>query len=323
MSREAEPVPRELLVAAARWEADGVLSLELIDAAGSALAGWQPGAHIDLHLPSGLVRQYSLCGRPEDRESYRIAVLREENGRGGSVELHATPLVGRRLLVGGPRNHFALVDAANYVFIAGGIGITPLLTMAAAAAERGVKWELHYGGRSRSSMAFVPELQQLTGGEVTLVPQDELGHPDLLAILHEDLPDDIAIYCCGPAPLIAAVEARCAQIGRPGALHVEHFGRDPADKASTVGAAFEVELTQTGVTLVVPSDRSILDVCREVLPDLPFSCGEGVCGTCETDVLEGRPEHHDLILTPEEREAGDTMMICVGRSCGPRLALRL
>ncbi len=148
MVREPEPVPRGLLVRAARWEADGVLSLELVDPDGSELPAWRPGAHLDLHLPSGLVRQYSLCGSPQDRHSYRVAVLREVAGRGGSAEVHDTPLVGRVLTVGGPRNHFELVEATRYLFIAGGIGITPILPMVAEVAERGVKWELHYGGRT-------------------------------------------------------------------------------------------------------------------------------------------------------------------------------
>lgn len=324
MGREPEPAPRGLLVRAARWEAAGVLGLELVDPAGAELPRWRPGAHLDLHLPSGLVRQYSLCGSPQDRHVYRIAVLREVAGRGGSAEVHDTPLVGRVLTVGGPRNHFELVEATRYVFLAGGIGITPILPMVAEVAERGVKWELHYGGRTAASMAFTAALAEHGGGDLTLIPQDELGHPDLATILADDLPEDVAVYCCGPAPLIAAVEARCAALRRSRCLRVEHFGRDAATEALPVdGESFEVELAETGLTLTVPGNRSILDVVREVLPDQPFSCAEGVCGTCETDVLAGEPEHHDLILTPEERAAGETMMICVGRSAGPRLVLRL
>jgi ferredoxin-NADP reductase len=227
------------------------------------------------------------------------------------------------LTVGGPRNHFELVDAARYIFIAGGIGVTPILAMAREADERGVKWDLHYGGRTRESMAYLGALGSLSGGDLHLVPQDEMGHPDLEAILPDDLHEDVAVYCCGPGPMIDAVQARCQQIGRSKTLHVEHFGRAEGDELPSSGTAFEVVLADTGVTLQVPGDQSILDVCREVLPDLPFSCGEGVCGTCETDVLEGEPEHHDLILSPEERAANETMMICVGRSCSPRLVLKL
>jgi ferredoxin-NADP reductase len=323
MARETEPAARGLLVRAARREADGVLGLELVDPAGAELTAWRPGAHLDLHLPSGLVRQYSLCGDPQDLRTYRVAVLREVAGRGGSAEVHDTPLVGRVLTVGGPRNHFELVEATCYVFIAGGIGITPILPMIAAVAERGVKWRLHYGGRSRASMAFVEALSQQTGGELDLIPNDEFGHPDLATILPDDLPDGLAVYCCGPAPMIAAVEARCAAIRRSRCLHVEHFGRDPSVPLPSDGVAFEVELAETGLTLTVPGNRSILDVVREVLPDQPYSCQEGACGTCETDVLDGIPEHRDLILTPEERAANHTMMICVGRSCSPRLVLKL
>ena len=323
MVRDPEPAPRGLLVRAARWEADGILSLELVHPDGDELPPWRPGAHLDLHLPSGLVRQYSLCGSPRDRGVYRVAVLRELAGRGGSAEVHDTPLVGRILTVGGPRNHFELVDATRYVFLAGGIGITPILPMVEAVAERGVKWELHYGGRTAASMAFVEPLSALPGGDLTLIPQEEFGHPDLVAILPDDLPEDIAVYCCGPAPLIAAVEARCAAVRRSRCLHVEHFGRAETDALPVDGPAFEVELAESGITLNVPGNRSLLEVCREVLPDLPYSCQEGVCGTCETEVLAGEPEHHDLILTPEERAAGETMMICVGRSATPRLVLKL
>src|SRR5882757_9247001 len=187
MARETEPALRGLLVRAARCEADGVLSLELVDLAGADLPAWRPGAHLDLHLPSGLVRQYSLCGDPQDRRTYRVAVLREVAGRGGSAEVHDTALVGKVLTVGGPRNHFELVEATCYVFIAGGIGITPILPMVAAVAERGVKWRLHYGGRTRASMAFVDTLAMQSGGDLELIPQDEFGHPDLATILPDQL----------------------------------------------------------------------------------------------------------------------------------------
>ena len=323
MSRESERSVRDLLVAAARWEAEGVVSLELVDPTGEALAPWQPGAHIDVHLPSGLVRQYSLCGDPDDIGRYQIAVLREVAGRGGSAEVHDTQLLGRKLAIGGPRNHFELVDAPRYVFIAGGIGITPILAMVRAADASNAVWELHYGGRTRRSMAYLPALEQLVGGKLTVIPQDEMGHPDLATILPHGSDDDVEIYCCGPGPLIDAVEARCAEIGKTKSLHIEHFGRGVGDEIPATGSAFELVLAQTGITLQVPPDRSILDVAREFIPDLPFSCEEGVCGTCETDVLEGVPEHHDLILTPEEREEGATMMICVGRCQGGRLVLKL
>lgn len=323
MTREPEHVLRELLVASARWEAEGVVSLELVDPSGRALPSWQPGAHIDLHLPSGLVRQYSLCGDPADIGTYHVAVLREVAGRGGSAEVHDTQLLGRTLGVGGPRNHFELVDASRYVFIAGGIGITPILSMVRAADATNSVWELHYGGRTRRSMAYLGTLEKFLGGKLTVIPQDEMGHPDLASILSFGTDDDAEIYCCGPAPLIAAVEARCEEIGKTTSLHIEHFGRGVGDEIPVTGSAFEIVLAETGLTLQVPPDRSILDVAREVIPDLPFSCQEGVCGTCETDVLEGVPEHHDLILTPEEREEGATMMICVGRCQGPRLVLKL
>ena len=304
-----------------RLESEGVISLELEAADGGELPDWEPGAHVDLHLPSGLVRQYSLSGNPADRYRYRIAVLREIAGRGGSEEVHSSSLVGKIVTLTGPRNHFRLIAAARYIFIAGGIGITPILPMLRHVSEHGSLWELHYGGRSRSSLAFLDEIEALGQRRSRIIPQDELGHPDLEAILPEGLGEDVAVYCCGPAALIEAVEKRCAVIDHALSLHVERFGRDPSEEAPTLAKGFDIVLAQAGVTLHVPPDRSILDVAREIVPDLLSSCEEGVCGTCETDVLEGTPEHHDLILTPQERASGKTMMICVGRCIGDRLVL--
>ncbi|MGW8764551.1 PDR/VanB family oxidoreductase [Streptomyces sp. NPDC055815] len=293
-------------------EAEGVRGLILADPTGAALAPWEPGAHLEVTLPSGTVRHYSLCGDPADRSTYRIGVLREPAGRGGSEELHTAVGEGTVLDVRGPFNRFPLLPAERYLFVAGGIGITPLLPMIRSLPPG--SWSLLYGGRSLASMAYREELSALPG--VTLVPQDTHGLPDLDAVLAGQ-PDGTAVYCCGPEGLLRAVEEQW-----PGPLHTERFGAAPAERASGEGG-FEVELRRTGRTLRVEPGRTLLDTVREVVPGVAYSCEEGWCGTCETKVLAGTPEHHDSVLGEDEKASGTTMMICVGRSRGERLVLDL
>jgi ferredoxin-NADP reductase len=302
---------RKLVVHARERVADGVIALELRDPAGAELPAWTPGAHLDLLLPNSLVRQYSLCGDPADRTAYRLAVLREPAGRGGSAWNHAELHPGTPVLVRGPRNNFPLVPYERYLFIAGGIGITPLVPMIAAAEAAGARWSLVYGGRTRSAMAFARELREAHGGRVTLWPQDERGLIDLGV-----LGGDALVYCCGPPPLLEAVAERCP----PDRLRLERFA--PVTPAAPAGS-FEVELAVTGRTLTVPPDRSVLDVLEEAGVPILSSCREGTCGTCETTVLAGEVEHRDTLLTPAERAANDTMFVCVSRAACPRLVLEL
>jgi ferredoxin-NADP reductase len=317
----SESVDR-LLVRQVRWEAQGVLSLTLEDPDGRSLPAWTPGAHLDLVLPSGTVRQYSLCGEPWNRDSYTVAVLRETDGRGGSAEIHDTAIFGRILKARGPRNHFRLVPAQNYMLIAGGIGVTPIVAMVRQLQRDGASWRLVYGGRSRDSMAFVPELTALGGDRVSLVPQDTHGLIPIDDVL-SCLPPGTAVYCCGPSGLLDAVTEATARLLSPEVLHVERFtaAGAPPEQGDEGAESFEVELRRSGVTLTVPADRSILDVVQEVVPETMSSCVEGFCGTCETRVLEGVPEHRDTILSQQERDENDVMMICVGRSRTPRLVL--
>ncbi|MCE0762292.1 PDR/VanB family oxidoreductase [Pseudonocardia kujensis] len=300
--------------------ADGVVQLTLRDPAGADLPAWAPGAHVDLVLTGDLTRQYSLCGDPAERSVMQVAVLREPAGRGGSAHVHDELAEGDTVRVRGPRNHFALVDAPRYLFLAGGIGITPILPMVAAAEAAGADWRLVYGGRSRASMAFRDRLEERYPDRVDVRPQDETGLLDLAALLGEPAADT-AVYCCGPEPLLAAVEERCAA-WPAGSLHLERFapkaGADDGPRE-----AFEVELAQTGTTLTVPADRSILEVVEEAGVGILSSCREGTCGTCETGVLEGVPDHRDSVLTAEEQAENDAMMICVSRSCSARLVLDL
>ncbi|MFE9448394.1 PDR/VanB family oxidoreductase [Streptomyces sp. NPDC006739] len=305
----------ELVVAGREPAADGVLALSLCHPLGEELPAWEPGAHVDLVLGPGLERQYSLCGDPGDRARWRVAVLREPDGRGGSAHVHEELRQGDKVRVRGPRNHFPLRPAPAYRFVAGGIGITPILPMLAAAEAAGAEWTLLYGGRTRGSMAFTEELARY-GDRVTLAPQDETGLLDLAAVL-DGLPDGTLVYCCGPGPLLDAVEERCPA----GALRLERF--QPKTRQDAGGTEFEVELARSGRTLTVAPGVSVLDTVRAAGVEVLYSCTEGTCGTCETDVLEGAPDHRDSVLTEEERAAGDTMMICVSRCRGARLVLDL
>jgi ferredoxin-NADP reductase len=305
----------ELVVDRREPAADGVLALTLRHPLGEELPAWEPGAHIDVLLGPDLERQYSLCGDPADRHTWRIAVLREPDGRGGSAYVHGELRQGDKVRVRGPRNHFALASAPRYRFIAGGIGITPILPMLATAQAAGAEWTLLYGGRTRGSMAFTEELGAY-GDRVTIAPQDESGLLDLPSVL-DDVPEGTLVYCCGPGPLLDAVEARCPG----GLLHVERF--QPKEQETGPDSAFEVVLERSGQTLTVPEGVSVLDTVRAAGVEVLYSCAEGTCGTCETDVLDGTPDHRDSVLSDEEREAGETMLICVSRCRGQRLVLDL
>ena len=309
----------EATVAAKQEVADGVVALTLREAGGRPLPAWQPGAHVDLVLGGAPTRQYSLCGDPTDHSAYRLGVLRDPDGRGGSLFVHDRLQEGDTVRIRGPRNNFPLVASPRYLFIAGGIGITPILAMIRAAEAAGAGWELVYGGRSRASMAFLDELAQY-GDRVSVRPQDETGLLDLDGLLGTPRADTV-VYCCGPEPLLAAVEQRCAGWPR-GALHVERFAPRPQAEPARA-EAFEVELAQSELTLSVPPDRSILSVVEEAGVGVLSSCAEGTCGTCETAVLAGVPDHRDSVLSEEEREANDCMMICVSRARTDRLVLDL
>ena len=309
----------DLVVTARETPGDGVVALTLADPTGAELPAWTPGAHIDVLLEGDLVRQYSLCGRPAERHSWRIGVLLDPASRGGSRRVHDLQ-VGDPVAVRGPRNHFPLLGAGRHIFLAGGIGITPILPMIEAAAESGSDWELWYGGRGRASMAFLAELEA-HGDRVRLWPEDEKGLlplPDILGT-----PDDAAlVYCCGPEGLLSAVEQRCAS-WPAGALRLERFAAKPQEEPAGGEAGFEVVCQRSGVTVTVPPDKSIIDALDENGVSVLSSCLEGVCGTCETRVVEGVPDHRDSLLSEDEREANEYMMVCVSRAKSDRLVLDL
>lgn len=312
----ASDIERDTVVAAIMPAADGVVLIELAHPFGLALPAWQPGAHIDVLLPVG-ERQYSLMGKSEP--TWTIGVLREVAGRGGSHWLHDTLAVGDTLRVRGPRNHFAFepIGGTSYLFIAGGIGITPLSSMVAVASAAGVDHMLAYAGRSRSTMALVDELVAAHPGRVAVYAGDEGARIDIERLI-ASVSDDTVIYCCGPSSLIEAVEAAASD--RP--LHLERF------EARHVGEpvlheAFEVELADTGLTLKVPPERSILDVVEDAGVLVLSSCREGTCGTCETHVIQGEVDHRDSILSPAEQASNAVMYICVSRAACSRLVLEL
>ncbi|NGP05131.1 oxidoreductase [Rhodococcus sp. 14C212] len=300
--------------------ADGVVAIRLADPDGGPVPGWDPGSHIDIVIDESTVRQYSLCGDADDRTCLTIAVLREENGRGGSKWVHDSLQAGDLVCVGGPRNNFRFKPAPSCLFVAGGIGITPLLPMLRAADAAGSDWRLLYGGRTRNSMAFADDLVARHPDRVDIRPQDEFGILDLAAAL--DAQDaDTAVYCCGPEPLLQAIEDECHDRPRID-LHVERFAAKerPAD---AVDGTFEVELARAGTSLTVDANESLLDALLRSGMDVPFSCGEGICGTCEVTVVEGVPDHRDSVLTEDEQAANDSMMICVSRSCTAKIVLDL
>ncbi|MEU2058945.1 PDR/VanB family oxidoreductase [Streptomyces sp. NPDC013455] len=297
-----------LRLAAHETIADGVVQLRL---AGAGLPRWEPGAHVDLVLPSGLVRQYSLCGDPGDTSCYTVATRLVADGRGGSREVHERLAEGMELEVRGPRNRFPLVDAPAYVFVAGGIGITPLLPMLRALPE-GTAWRLLYGGRTRASMPYLEEVRALAGDRATVVADDEDGRVDLPA-LFAGIPEGTAVYCCGPDGLAAAV---AEALPGTATLHLERFAPPAAAGGDT---AFELELRRSGRTLTVPAGSTVLAAVRRELPDLAYSCEQGFCGTCQQRVLEGEIDHRDELLTDAERQ--NSMLICVSRARSDRLVL--
>jgi ferredoxin-NADP reductase len=301
-----QPVRRDLRleIAELRDEADDVLSLLLVAPDRAELPAWQPGCHVDVVLPSGRVRQYSLNGDPASRHAYRIAVRRLPDGS-ASQEIHDRLTVGTRLTVCGPRNAFPFIAARRYLFLAGGIGITPILPMVRQAALCGADWRLIYTGRSLASMPFRAELAGLDADRVDLRPDDEYGRPDPVELLAHARPG-ARVYCCGPAAMIDGVRTGMA-VSPAASLHYERFAPTPVP----AGQPFELHLRRSGHTVAVGADESALAAVRAVLPEVAYSCQQGFCGTCRVRLVSGQVEHNDHVLT--ERERAGAMMICVSR----------
>ncbi|MDO8186912.1 PDR/VanB family oxidoreductase [Conexibacter sp. JD483] len=300
-------------------EADGIVSVRLERVDGQPLPAWQPGAHVDLVLPVGITRQYSLIDSPADLSSYRIAVLQQRNSRGGSEYVHVFLRPGQRVRIGAPRNHFSLDPADEYRFIGGGIGITPLLSMARAADARDADWRLHYGGRSLRSMAYRRELRAAYGDRVELWPSDLRGRLPLDELLSAPSRRTL-VYCCGPEQLIEAVRETAARVGwAQEDVRFERFA--PTVHEHAPDRAFEVEARRSGTTVAIEQGESLLDGLLRAGIGVSSSCRSGVCGACETRVIEGAVEHRDDILSAAQRAAGEAMMVCVSRARGDRLVL--
>jgi vanillate O-demethylase ferredoxin subunit len=316
----------ELLVRQIRLEARNVHSYELVHPLGEELPAFEPGAHVDVRVRDGLLRQYSLSNAPGERHRYVIGVLRDEQGRGGSRALHETWRVGQRVRVSEPRNHFALrPDARRVLLLAGGIGVTPLKAMAHELHARGADYQLHYCARDAQSVAFADELHacldparlhlHLDGG-------DPARGLDIAALLQRERGDGAQVYYCGPAGFMQACAAAAAQ-WPAGSVHCEHFkAPEPAAGADAPAAeGFTVQIASSGLRLQVPAQRSIVEVLREAGIEVATSCEAGLCATCKTGYLQGEVDHQDCILGPDEQRTHFTP--CVSRSRGALLVLDL
>ncbi|GAB3709227.1 cytochrome P450 [Mariniluteicoccus flavus] len=315
-------IARNVVVEAADPVADGVVRLRLRDVTGRPLPRWSPGAHVDIECGTdaagkGISRQYSLCG-PADADTYEIAVLREDGGRGGSRWVHENARSGGRLRLRGPANHFRLDEGHTgpLVLVAGGIGITPILAMADRAKVLGLDYHVHYAGRGRTTMAFLDRLERDHGSRVTAYAKDEGLRADLAALTADPATQ---VYACGPERLLAAL----ATIVPDERLRVEHFTSTLGELDPSRERAFTLELADSGLTLTVPNDRTVLDTLRAANIDVPSDCEEGLCGTCEVPVLAGEVDHRDVVLSTSERASHGSMMTCCSRACGDSLTLRL
>ncbi len=310
-----------LTVARRRVEGNGVLLLDLIDRTGRALPPFEAGAHVDLHLAPGLVRQYSLCGDPADRNRYRLGILRDPASRGGSVAAHDRLQEGTEVAVGLPRNLFPLVaDASHSILIGGGIGITPMIAMAHALAAAGGSFELHYCGRSRDACAFLGELAEAAFRDRSALHLDDgpAGqHLDLPALLGS-APPGTHLYVCGPAGFMDWVIGEAMRLGLPAdRIHREYFQAEVA----TGGGAFEVMAKRSGKSVRVAEDETIVQALGRIGIKVQMSCEQGVCGTCLCTVLEGTPDHRDVFLTDEEKADNDQILLCCSRARTDTLVL--
>ncbi|HEY1153855.1 MAG TPA: PDR/VanB family oxidoreductase [Pseudolabrys sp.] len=314
--RAALPETREVIVRALRYEAPGVLSLELVPTNGKPLPPFEPGAHIDLHLPGNIMRQYSLCGDPNDTSRYRVGI-RSVSGGLSSQFVHRKLRPGEVIKVSAPRNNFPLIDADRYLFVAGGIGVTPLIPMMQAASARNKPWTLLYCNKRDTDAPFLDEIRAL-GGTLSLHSSEAGTRLDVQQRLGQ-VEENTVVYCCGPERLMTAVEEATAAWPAD-TVRFEWFTprSRPADEVS---GSFEVVCEQSGLTVTVPPEKSVLEALNDAGIPVPCSCQQGICGTCEVRVIDGEVDHRDSILSSSERAANQTMMTCVSRAKGARLVL--
>ena len=299
-----------------RLLAERIIGLTLESSEDADLPPWEPGAHIDLIVPGGAIRQYSLYGNRRNPRQYQIGVLLEPDGAASSF-IDKDVKEGDTIRIGKPRNHFGLAQFHRYIFIAGGIGITPFLPMLEFLEEQHKQWMLYYAGRNQSSMAFFDNLSKF-GNKVVFAPKAEGKRLDLKSILGT-AQSDTAVYCCGPNRMIDAVSDTCLGVWPKGAIYAERFAA--VEQTAGENQPFKIRLERSNLTLDVPADRSAIDVMADAGVFIPCSCKEGTCGSCEVDVLEGVPDHRDSVLTEEERDSNSIMMVCISRSKTPLLVL--
>jgi vanillate O-demethylase ferredoxin subunit len=319
-------VPIAVRVVRKRTEADGICSFELASADGTALPAFAAGSHVDVQLPAGTVRQYSLCNDPSESHRYLIAVLREAASRGGSAAMHDLVHEGSMLAISPPKNHFALAhDASAHLLMAGGIGVTPILCMAERLATMGAAFEMHYAARTLSRMAFVERIARSRfAARVRLHLDDgDAAHKlDITGVLAAQ-PAGTHVYVCGPRGFMDAVIGAARTAGWPDSrVHFEYFAAGDTAPRSGDGA-FEVLLASSGRVVAVQPDQSVIAALASAGVVVPTSCEQGVCGTCLTRVIDGTPDHRDSYLTPEEQAACDQFLPCCSRSRSPRLVLDL
>jgi vanillate O-demethylase ferredoxin subunit len=317
-----EPSLLRVRVHSITYEAQGINAYEFRDPDGGELPAFAAGAHIDLHMANGLVRSYSLCNPQSDRHRYVVGIQKDRASRGGSTWVHNRLMVGDFIQVSHPRNNFPLAeDAGSTLLIAGGIGITPIWCMVQRLVALGRPFELRYCARTRQEAAFRAALEALTANPAAKIDFNWDGEPggkllDIAAVVSRTAPGT-HLYCCGPLPMLAAFEAATASLPRD-KIHVEYF---TAKEAPSAEGGFTVVLAKAGRSFQVQPGKTILETLLDAGLNLPSSCLEGVCGTCETKVLEGEPDHRDVVLTESERKANKTMMICCSGCKGDRLVL--
>lgn len=307
-------------VQAMRFETAGIVSVEFRSPDGTDLPAFEAGAHIDLHLPNGIVRSYSLSNSPQERQRYVVGVLNDRNSRGGSRYVHEKLHVGSTISISAPRNNFPVdASASHTVLIAGGIGITPIYCMFNHLRSLGKSVELLYSARSRSEAAFCDELLAQEGVQAHF-DQEQGGAPDLRAYLASK-PAGAHFYCCGPTPMLNAFEKLCEELGLPN-VHIERFAATE-QVAPAQDSAYVAFLSRTQKSVTVPAGKSLLDALLESDVEIDYSCREGVCGACETKVIDGTPDHRDEYLSKAEHAANKSMIVCVSGCKGQRLVLDL
>ncbi|GAB04440.1 2Fe-2S iron-sulfur cluster binding domain-containing protein [Gordonia amarae] len=319
MSDSASTTTIAVQVRSRRSLTDRIDEFTLTPVDGEALPAWTAGSHIDVTSPGGIIRQYSLCSSVDDLTGYRVAVEHRDDSRGGSASIHASLNVGDTTDIGAPRNHFPLTRALEYVFVAGGVGITPILALIEATELFGRPWRLIYSGRTITEMAYAAELAARHPDRVTIQETSVSGRVDFTAAL-TDLPPGTAVYVCGPPAMVTDVTAACVDL-RAVDVFAEKFVA--TGEETLANTAFEVDLAMSGLTTVVPEDKTILDVLDDAGVVTVSSCRDGICGTCEVGVVSGEVDHRDTVLTPEERAENESMMICVSRCTSGRLVLEL